>query len=120
MKTESCDDRILAELASREASIASLQELASSENQDVSEEAYEELANFALEVSTTITLKVLISTGGPADYLTADIDKGKYGYERVSNITYHFADWFDHASVTVADDSSMANYFDDIVENYAY
>lgn len=69
-----------------------------------------------VNVAVTITMRVEISTGGPGDYLTADIDPTD---REMSNVRYHFAPWFDHASVSVESGSALyavaarfASYYD--------
>lgn len=58
------------------------------------EEAESELYAFPLGVSTYTVKRVDLGTGGPGDWL-------EYMYQEdsqeISRITYHFADWFDHA-----------------------
>lgn len=57
-----------------------------------------------LGVSVTVTMRIELSTGGPADYVTAELDPQS---RQVSNVQYHFADWYDHAETTVDDDSAL-------------
>lgn len=69
-----------------------------------------------LDVAVKITLRIDLSTGGPADYITADLDPQS---RQVSGVQYHFADWYDHAERSVEDDSSLgqlAAYFGEIVQ----
>ena len=67
-----------------------------------------------LGVSTevTVTLRVELSTGGPADYLTAELDPRS---GEVSNVLYHYAYWFDHAATPITSGSPLYS----LVENYA-
>ena len=44
-------------------------------------------------------LKLELSTGGPADFITAEIEDG-----RLEDVEYHFQDWFDGASRTLTGD----------------
>ena len=70
----------------------------------VDEEAREQLRQYQQErmddeilgVSTqvTVTLCIELSTGGPADFLTADMDPSSGA---VDNVKYHYHDWFDGA-----------------------
>jgi hypothetical protein len=50
------------------------------------------LYEYPLGVSVSYAVRVELSTGGPADYLTATVSAGE-----VEHIAYHFADWGDHA-----------------------
>lgn len=95
-----CEERIAGELAETERSVSGLWqrigEAAQRGDGQAEEEAREELAPLSLE--TKRVLKVLFSWGGPSDWLEAELD----GYEVVS-LTYHFADWFDHAERDVSE-----------------
>lgn len=73
------------------------------------------LSETVLAVSTTVTMRVELSTGGPADYLTCDLDTSD---RSIGGVTYHFANWFDHAERNVDDASpltSLCEYFAEIV-----
>ena len=70
------------------------------------------LANFGLSLERRVTFKFLMSTGGPADWLEITCDPGdpnaSYGQvggagPYIERVTYHFADWFDHAEQVVTD-----------------
>lgn len=122
----SCAERVAAQLKSREESLQALYERVADDNlsEEDQEEAQEEIDNFPLEVSTSVELKVLLSTGGPADYLTATIGRerdysSRYGpgeWVRESDVVYHFADWFDHAEMPIDDGSPLVTMFDSYVE----
>lgn len=74
-----------------------------------SDGAQERLDELPLGVSVSRLLRVELSTGGPADYVTAELDGGD-----VVRATYHFADWFDHAERSLEPDSPlwrMAEYY---------
>lgn len=70
------------------------------------EEAFEELNNFALGISTYRVIKIELSTGGPADWLELEVDDD--GSAR--RLTYHYADWFDHAEFKVPENSYLWDY----------
>jgi len=63
-------------------------------------------------VSVTVQIRVELSTGGPADYLTADLDISS---GTIDDVRYHFAPWFDHADVLIDSDSPLYH----LVERYA-
>lgn len=67
------------------------------------------LDEYALGESVSYAVRVDLSTGGPADYITATV--GPDGVERA---TYHFADWFDHAERNLDGDEleTIAAYLD--------
>jgi hypothetical protein len=78
------------------------------------EEAVEELNNLALEISSFKVIKILFSTGGPSDWLEAKLDdEGD-----LIGLTYHYADWFDHASSNVPENSYLWDYALQIVDTY--
>lgn len=81
------------------------------------------LNEFGLGLSRKVVLRFDMSTGGPADWLEIECDEehhkstygGASGPERssewvqleVERVTYHFADWFDHAEQVVDEDSPL-------------
>lgn len=81
-------------------------------DEDVDEDS---LSSFGLEVTRKVTLKFLMSTGGPADWLEilcdggypTDKDPGERTPLEVERVTYHFSDWFDHAECEVAEGSPL-------------
>lgn len=70
------------------------------------DEALEELSNFDLEISSFKVIKILLSTGGPADWLEIKVDDDG----DVQGLTYHYADWFDHAEIKVPSSSYLWDY----------
>lgn len=73
------------------------------------------LSETVLGVSTSVKMRVELSTGGPADYLTCELDTSD---RSIGDVTYHFADWFDHAERRVGDGEALASlcqYFAEIV-----
>ncbi len=75
-------------------------------------EAVEELNNLALEISSFKVIKILLSTGGPADWLEAKIDDDGELFQ----LTYHYSDWFDHAEVNVPINSYLWDYTTSIID----
>jgi len=75
------------------------------------EDARERIDQLALGASTYRVLRVELSTGGPADYITAKLDGN-----RVESAQYHFADWFDHAERTISEDSPLWRYVEEIAD----
>lgn len=86
--------------------------------------ARERIDEYPLGISVRRIVRVELSTGGPADYIEADIDSD--GEIDPRSLTYHFADWFDHAEREVHPDdrdvwstfiehftAGMVNEFDD-------
>lgn len=75
------------------------------------ETADERLDELPLSVEIVRHVKILLSTGGPADWLDAELDTDG----DVRTLQYHFQDWGDHASVYVEQDSPLWRY----AERYA-
>lgn len=59
----------------------------------------EEIAGF--ELSVTVQVRMEISGGGPAEYLTADLDPD------LSNVIYHYTEWGSHAERRVPEGSPL-------------
>lgn len=80
--------------------------------------------NYALEVSTTVTLTVTLAIGGPTQYLSAPIARDDRGYwERTGPITY-VDSWAVPSETTVpettvSDVTNLAAFFDSFVETYS-
>jgi hypothetical protein len=77
------------------------------------ETADERLAEMPLSVEVIRHVKILLGTGGPADWLDAELDDTGYG---IRMLTYHFSDWFDHASAPVFADSPLWTFAESFVE----
>ena len=126
-KDRTCADRIAEQQRDREDTLAALYAVTDGQVEtdddgmaDVdgellsADDAVERLDEIPLAVSAFTTLRIDISTGGPADYLTAKLD----GRE-VQSVQYHFADWFDHAEQNVPESSPLwrlAEYYAEIVD----
>lgn len=67
------------------------------------EGAQERLNELPLSVEVIRHIKVLLGTGGPADWLDAQLDSEG----DITTLTYHFADWGDHAQTYVEKDSPL-------------
>jgi hypothetical protein len=62
--------------------------------EDRAEDAQRRIDEYPLAVTFAYSVRVDLSTGGPADFLVAEVSpEGD-----VLRITYHFQDWFDGAS----------------------
>jgi len=90
MSENTCAERISERMASRAADIGGLLE-----RED--DEARDELWEMPLSVDAQTTLKVLLSTGGPGDWLEVPIERATFRWEISGPVSYHFQDWFDHA-----------------------
>jgi hypothetical protein len=117
-KEKTCRERINDHMMGREEFIESLYDAI--DNQTEHEEVidpYEFLmSEFALDVEKMISFKILLSTGGPGDWLMVTCDQDYY----INSVDYHFNDWFDHAQVNVSRDSALWRYAEEIVEAMSY
>jgi hypothetical protein len=100
-----CEERIAAHMEGREQDAAGLfavtdGDSASFEGETMTdEEAYERLWEWPLSVEVRRYVRIQLSTGGPGDWLDAEIDEDG----EVIRVDYHFNDWFDHAERPVND-----------------
>jgi hypothetical protein len=80
--------------------------------EDIAEKARERISEYPLGVSSNRVFRIDLSTGGPADWLEVSTSGDTPCYEsantgehyEITDITYHFADWFDHAETELSDD----------------
>ena len=101
-----CEERIAAQMTSREEDFARMFEQGQSDDDKEREEASDQLAEYPLGIETYTVARIELSTGGPADWLEVKLSRGKYGYE-VERVIYHFSDWFDHAERVVEEGSDL-------------
>jgi hypothetical protein len=93
----SCAERIEGHLNGRLEDFRRITRDACSEDSDKADEAQEEQYALPLEVSTLRVVKVLLSTGGPADWFEVTTDPDG----EPSRIAYVFQDWFDGATTVL-------------------
>jgi hypothetical protein len=70
-------------------------------------EAVEELHTLALGHEVRRTIKIHLSTGGPADWIEVILDLDD---DYIYGMNYHYADWFDHAETTIEKNSYLWDY----------
>ena len=114
-KNEStCADRIQKSLADREEYLLEMmQAIDEGREFDGYDDAYEAFNDFHLGLSVYKTVKIELSTGGPADYIEAVLDD----YGDIVKVSYHFADWFDHASLRIPEKTTMHEYVERLLDN---
>ena len=78
------------------------------------EQALEELSSLALDIENLTIIKILMSTGGPADWIEVKVDNDG----GIKGMTYHYADWFDHAETKIDSNSYLWDYAEQIAETY--
>jgi len=91
-REKSCAERLPGELASR---LEDIRAILAREDYDEPADDDDELPplnEYGLGSEVRYSIRVELSTGGPADYVTAEVSGGE-----VLSARYHFADWFDHA-----------------------
>lgn len=120
-----CAERIETELTETEQGYCriwrQLDQVAETKDEDEQEAAYEELDPLSIEVRPVV--KVLLSWGGPSDWLEIELDSART--HSVDRVTYHYADWFDHAEREVSEHEApalwraAAYYADEISYNLA-
>jgi hypothetical protein len=113
-KQATCSERISDHLASRE---EMLDDIFNALDNDEEHDEYGDpldflYSGFPLSIDKITIMKVQLSTGGPGDW----IEVYMYDDSEIQKVTYHFNDWFDHASMTVPEDSSMYRYAEMLVE----
>lgn len=85
----SCEEQLPDHLAGR---LADLRAILAREDPDEGDDELPPLNEYGLGSTVSYAIRVDLSTGGPADYVTATVRDGE-----VQTAAYHFADWFDHA-----------------------
>lgn len=125
MSDRTCEERITEELDNTEWWLAERYELIDAANQaddwKRQDELREEIEPYAVDVKHV--LKLELSGGGPASWLEVGLEKERWGVTVVS-VTYHFADWFDHAERDVSETEApdmwrLAEYYAESAECYA-
>ena len=79
------------------------------------DDAYDALNEFPLHIENkaSFSLKILLSWGGPSDYLKVRYDPRD---KEIIRVEYHFEDWFDHAEIIVDKDTYMFEYAQQMLE----
>ena len=77
---------------------------------------YDALHELPLDIEIIRSIKILLSTGGPSDWLECLIE-GEGFDSYVRGVQYHYADWYDHAEVTVSRDSVLFRYAQEVCES---
>lgn len=84
-----CAERLPEHLAGR---LEDLRAILAREDYDEGDDELPPINEYGLGSEVRYSIRVELSTGGPADYVTAEVSAGE-----VLSARYHFADWFDHA-----------------------
>lgn len=113
-KKQTCSDKILDQLASRE---ELLNDIFNCADNDLEHEDYGDPIDFLydgfpLSVDRITVIKIQLSTGGPGDWIEVYTESSG----EIIRVTYHYNDWFDHASVNVDSSSPMYRYAEMMTE----
>jgi hypothetical protein len=107
-RVQNCERRIAAELNKTEQHFAALWQRLDSARSCIdwerSEAVYEELEPLSIEIRPVLTVQ--LSWGGPSDWLEIELDNTSA--HDVERVTYHYADWFDHAERDVPQHKAAA------------
>jgi hypothetical protein len=110
METEkqTCADLVEQKMWDRSADLERINDIIGDDDSsdDDVENALSELNDYALEISSFRVIKILLSTGGPGDWLELKVDNDG----DVCGLTYHYQDWFDHAQIKVPANSYLWDY----------
>lgn len=114
-----CKDRVADFLTNREDFVGGLFECADNdvEHDEINDPIDFLYSEFALDIEKKVMVKILLSTGGPGDWLECYVESDTYDIYRIE---YHMNDWFDHASVVVDNDSPLWRYAEMIVEAVSF
>lgn len=114
MTTEdpSCADRIDKQMESRENDLEEIYDQIESEDIEVTEEGWTNYHSLPLEIVEYRVVKILLSTGGPADWIEVTLDND----DEIVRMSYHFSDWFDHAEKSVSRNSYIWQYASEVIE----
>lgn len=125
-KQPTCEERIADRMAGREEYVRKLQAIVDNgpatfdedyDDEELTEdEAQERLDELPLSVEPRRFIRILLSTGGPGDWLDAEIDVDG----TVTSVSYHFNDWFDHAERPVHSDSALWRYAESMAEYVSF
>jgi hypothetical protein len=113
MPERTCAERIHDHRKSREDDLAFIFDKAESSNEEESENGYIDLDAYPLSFEEYSVIKVLLSWGGPGDWLEIYLNNAN-----IIKVEYHFNDWFDHAQVDVNEDSVFYRYAEYVVANF--
>ena len=116
MKTENknCEQLIDSQMQDRNEYLEGLNDIIGDNESDTEkvEEALIEMSEFPAGIETFKVMKIILSGGGPADWVEVKIDYDGH----VMGMTYHYADWFDHAQRKVSENSYLWDFAMQLVD----
>lgn len=104
-RERSCQARIAEELKNANAYIADTYQEMDRANKAEDYQKQEELEEGITPygVSVVRTVRLVLSGGGPSSWLDVELE---HETNEPAQVTYHFADWFDHAEMLVAQEEA--------------
>lgn len=112
-KKETCADLVKSKMFERNLDLEALYDIINdSESEEEIEEARESIDYLALEITEQKSYKILLSTGGPSDWIEVQV----HDDNSVKQMAYHYADWFDHAETEIYSNSWLWEYAIQIIE----
>lgn len=112
--TKTCAQRIHDEFQSRNEMLDEIYENIENPKDGDNDEAWNEYNEFILDVEEYKVIKILLSTGGPSDWIEVKMNEE----DDIIGMQYHFADWFDHASINITKDTYMWQYAAELADRY--
>ena len=100
-KEATCSERISSQLANEEEALKEIYIKLDSGDDDLLDEAQEELYSYALGIDERQETVITLSWGGPASYLEVC-----HRCTDIYTLTYRFSDWFDTATEQITDEES--------------
>jgi hypothetical protein len=108
-RTAPCEERVAQELERTEQYFADVyrQLDAASLNDSAQYDAlHDQLEPLSIDVKRI--LRIMFSWGGPSDWIEVELTRLEGPQMEVTNVVYHFADWFDHAERAVSEQEAPA------------
>lgn len=116
MKTEkkTCEQLVDSQMQDRNEYLEGLNDIIGDNESDTEkvEEALREIMEFPAGVESYKVIKIVLSGGGPADWIEVKTDNEGY----ILGMEYHYADWFDHAERKISENSYLWDFAAQIVE----
>ena len=110
-KEQTCEERISSQLESEEANLKAIYDVLDGTNDGQElDDAYEELHQYALGMSTRQETIITLSWGGPASYIEV-IHEGA----DIIRAVYRFSDWYDTATQELDDESPLYRYAQELI-----
>lgn len=118
MKTENktCAERIRDEFDSRNQMIDEFYMWKANPEDFSNYDGPEHIDEFLLDKTEMRVIKLLLSTGGPADWIEVKLSSSN----EVEEMKYVFQDWFDHAEITFGKDNYMWDFALDIIQDFEF